>query len=95
MYNCHSNRGNRGYWRCHNYSKKRPDERCRARCVLVDGIVKQLTGGPHNHMPHTEKIEKILKRSDTYENQQPTTKVEYWPMETLSDVEISEVDIVL
>lgn len=46
-------------------------------------------------MPHTEKIEKILKRSDTYENQQPTTKVEYWPMETLSDVEISEVDIVL
>lgn len=76
--------------RCHNYSKKRVEERCRARCVLVNGIVKALTGGPHNHLPHTEKIAKIQKRSDPLE-----TALEYWPFEQLSDVEIGDEDIMM
>lgn len=67
MYNCHSKRGNRGYWRCHNYSKKQADQRCRARCVVFNGVLKSLTGGPHNHLPHTEKIEKITKRNEVFE----------------------------
>lgn len=73
--------------RCHNYSKKKVEERCRARCVLVNGLVKSLTGGPHNHPPHTEKIEKIQKRSEPTEN---VIHTEYWSLENLSDVEIGE-----
>lgn len=73
--------------RCHNYSKKKVEERCRARCVLVNGLVKSLTGGPHNHPPHTEKIEKIQKRSEPTEN---IIHTEYWSLENLSDVEIGE-----
>lgn len=80
-------------FRCHNYSKKRIEDRCRARCVLVDGIVKNLTGGPHNHPPHTDKISKILKRSEVKESCIPSlTKVEYWTMDHLSDVEIDAND---
>lgn len=37
--------------------------RCRARCVIIDGKIKAMTGGDHNHAPHTEKIEKILRRN--------------------------------
>lgn len=77
MYNCHSIRGNRGYWRCHNYSKKQADQRCRARCVLLDGILKSVTGGLHNHPPHTDKIEKILKRSDKNYKQKSRSKLDY------------------
>lgn len=56
----------------------------------MDGIVKNLTGGPHNHLPHTDKISKILKRSEVKEEScMPSlAKVEYWTMENLSDVEI-------
>lgn len=110
MYNCHSNRGNRGYWRyiahkipkfvqqiliefvffdliyrCHNYSKKKQEDRCRARCVLVNGCVKALTGGPHNHPPHTDKIDKIEKRQTNV-----TNTLEYWSFENLSDVELED-----
>lgn len=67
IYNCHSTRGDKGYWRCHNYSRKRKEERCKARCVIVDGMIKSLTGGEHNHPPHTDKINKITKRNDLYE----------------------------
>lgn len=64
MYNCHSKRGNRGYWRCHNYSKKQAEQRCRARCVIVNNSVQSMTGGPHNHQPHKEKIDKFMRRSE-------------------------------
>uniref|UniRef100_A0A182MES3 BEN domain-containing protein n=1 Tax=Anopheles culicifacies TaxID=139723 RepID=A0A182MES3_9DIPT len=37
LYNCHSTRGDIGYWRCHNYSRKVKEERCRARCVIKNG----------------------------------------------------------
>lgn len=74
--------------RCHNYSKKKVEERCRARCVLVNGIVKSLTGGPHNHPPHTDKIIKIQKRSEPMES-----PMEYWALENFSDVEIADDDI--
>lgn len=63
------------------------EERCRARCVLVNGCVKALTGGSHNHPPHTEKIDKIQKRSEPIENVMHT---EYWSLENLSDVEIGD-----
>lgn len=63
MYNCHSKRGKRDYWRCHNYSKRDVDARCRARCVVLNGVLKSLTGGPHNHLPHTEKIARIERRN--------------------------------
>jgi FLYWCH zinc finger domain len=63
MFNCHSVRGPRGYWRCHNYSRKIKEERCRARCVIIDGQIKAMTGGPHNHPAHTQKIEKIRRRN--------------------------------
>jgi FLYWCH zinc finger domain len=63
MFNCHSVRGPRGYWRCHNYSRKIKEERCRARCVVIDGQIKAMTGGPHNHPAHTQKIEKIRRRT--------------------------------
>lgn len=76
--------------RCHNYSKKKVEERCRARCVLVNGVVKSLTGGPHNHMPHTDKIEKIEKR----QTNPIDSTLEYWAFENLSDVEIEE-DIII
>uniref|UniRef100_A0A1B0GN86 FLYWCH-type domain-containing protein n=1 Tax=Phlebotomus papatasi TaxID=29031 RepID=A0A1B0GN86_PHLPP len=63
IYNCHSNtHKGKSYWRCHNYSKRNVDERCRARCVIKDGKIQALTGGHHNHLPHTEKIQKIRKR---------------------------------
>lgn len=41
--------------------------RCRARCVIIDGKIKALTGGDHNHAAHTEKIEKILRRNQMIE----------------------------
>lgn len=81
--------------RCHNYSKKKIEERCRARCVLVDGIVKALTGGQHNHAPHTEKILKIQKRSDPLNDVAPVQTVkqyEYWTMENLSEAEFCDED---
>lgn len=62
MYNCHSRKNNRAYWRCHNYSKKQQTQRCRARCVIANGCVQAMTGGEHNHAPHTAKIEKIMSR---------------------------------
>ncbi|XP_055695340.1 modifier of mdg4-like isoform X18 [Lutzomyia longipalpis] len=68
IYNCHSNtHKGKSYWRCHNYSKRNLAERCRARCVIMDGKVQALTGGPHNHLPHTEKIQKIKKRESLLE----------------------------
>ncbi|XP_017003634.2 modifier of mdg4-like isoform X3 [Drosophila takahashii] len=63
MYNCHSRKSNKQYWRCHNYSKKLHEMRCRSRCVLENGRLKSITGGPHNHQPHTEKIDKIIMRN--------------------------------
>uniref|UniRef100_W8C0G3 FLYWCH-type domain-containing protein n=1 Tax=Ceratitis capitata TaxID=7213 RepID=W8C0G3_CERCA len=63
MYNCHSRKNSKEYWRCHNYSKKVQSERCRARCVLEDGKLKSESGGLHNHPPHTEKIEKMVERN--------------------------------
>nr|XP_029723696.1 modifier of mdg4-like isoform X8 [Aedes albopictus] len=64
LYNCHSTRGNKVYWRCHNYSRKKKEERCRARCVIVNGRLSALTGTQHNHDPHTEKIAKISRRNN-------------------------------
>ncbi|XP_016953878.1 modifier of mdg4 isoform X5 [Drosophila biarmipes] len=63
MYNCHSRKSNKQYWRCHNYSKKAHEMRCRSRCVLENGQLKSITGGLHNHEPHTDKIEKIIQRN--------------------------------
>ncbi|XP_055594675.1 modifier of mdg4-like isoform X7 [Uranotaenia lowii] len=63
LYNCHSTRGNKMYWRCHNYSRKIKEERCRARCVIINGRLSALTGTLHNHPPHTEKIAKISRRN--------------------------------
>ncbi|EDW58414.2 modifier of mdg4 isoform X2 [Drosophila virilis] len=63
MYNCHSRKNNKEYWRCHNYSKKVHEQRCRSRCVLENCKLKSITGGLHNHAPHTEKIEKIIQRN--------------------------------
>lgn len=63
MYNCHSRKRNKEYWRCHNYSKKIQEERCRSRCVLENGKLKALSGGPHNHPPHTDKIAKMVVRN--------------------------------
>lgn len=63
MYNCHSRKNNKEYWRCHNYSKKIQSERCRSRCVLENGKLKCLSGGEHNHPPHTEKISKMIDRN--------------------------------
>lgn len=63
MYNCHSRKNGRGYWRCHNYSKKMVEQRCRARCVILNGRIQAMTGGEHKHPPHTEKISKILLRN--------------------------------
>lgn len=63
MYNCHSRKNGRGYWRCHNYSKKMVELRCRARCVILNGRIQAMTGGEHKHPPHTDKISKILLRN--------------------------------
>lgn len=63
------------------------EDRCRARCVLVNDQVKALTGGPHNHPPHSDKIAKIQKRSEPTETVMQT---EYWQLDNLSDVEIGE-----
>uniref|UniRef100_A0A182SCM1 FLYWCH-type domain-containing protein n=1 Tax=Anopheles maculatus TaxID=74869 RepID=A0A182SCM1_9DIPT len=63
LYNSHSTRGDIGYWRCHNYSRKVKEERCRARCVIKNGRLSALTGAQHNHPPHTEKIERIVRRN--------------------------------
>lgn len=48
--------------RCHNYSRKLKEERCRARCLVSNGKIISFTGGKHNHPPHTEKIDKISKK---------------------------------
>lgn len=45
------------------------EQRCRARCVIVDGKLKALTGGEHNHPPHTEKIQKICRRHNSVKMQ--------------------------
>ncbi|XP_058057581.1 modifier of mdg4-like isoform X8 [Anopheles bellator] len=63
LYNCHSTRGDIAYWRCHNYSRKIKEERCRARCVIKKGQLSALTGAQHNHLPHTEKIQWIIRRN--------------------------------
>lgn len=39
--------------------RKRKDERCKARCLVRDGQVVALSGGDHNHPPHSEKIRKL------------------------------------
>uniref|UniRef100_A0A182PMZ3 BTB domain-containing protein n=1 Tax=Anopheles epiroticus TaxID=199890 RepID=A0A182PMZ3_9DIPT len=70
LYNCHSTRGDIGYWRCHNYSRKVKEERCRARCVVKGGRLSALTGAQHNHPPHTEKIERIMRRNYADEMQE-------------------------
>lgn len=67
------------------------EDRCRARCVLVDGIVKTLTGGPHNHAPHIDKIAKILKRNDPAEYKDEP-KIEYWTMDNLGGSPIEVFD---
>lgn len=51
------------------------EQRCRARCVIVDGKLKALTGGQHNHPPHTEKIQKICRRHNSVK-MQPKEKTE-------------------
>uniref|UniRef100_A0ABK9MFA2 BTB domain-containing protein n=1 Tax=Glossina morsitans morsitans TaxID=37546 RepID=A0ABK9MFA2_GLOMM len=45
MFNCHSRKNNKEYWRCHNYSKKIHSERCRIRCVIENGKLKSISGG--------------------------------------------------
>lgn len=63
IYNLHSVKpSGRAYWRCHNYSKKQKGERCKARCVVTDDIVVSMSGEPHNHGDHSEKIEKCQQR---------------------------------
>lgn len=42
--------------------RKKKEERCRARCLVSGGKIVSLTGGKHNHPPHTEKIQKIFKK---------------------------------
>lgn len=44
------------------FSRKKKEERCRARCLVSNGKIICLTGGKHNHPPHTEKIQKIFKK---------------------------------
>lgn len=63
LYNCHSRKNGKEYWRCHNYSKKQVDQRCRARCVIENGKLKSCSGGYHNHAKHTDKIDKMVNRS--------------------------------
>jgi hypothetical protein len=31
--------------------------------VIIDGQIKAMTGGPHNHVSHSEKIMKIKRRN--------------------------------
>lgn len=68
------------------------EERCRARCVLVDGMVKTLTGGPHNHLPHTEKIMKITKRNVLHDMKDDDAKIEYWTMDNMGHSPIQVFD---
>lgn len=42
--------------------RKNKEERCRARCLVAEGRLISMTGGLHNHPPHTEKINKIFKK---------------------------------
>lgn len=70
LYNCHSTRGDIGYWRCHNYSRRVKEERCRARCVVKNGRFSAFTGAQHNHPPHTEKINRIVARNHADELQE-------------------------
>lgn len=77
IYNCHSTRKSKGYWRCHNYSKREIEKRCRARCVIENGKIKALTGGEHNHPPHTEKIAKIILKN-SLKPQMGATKSHYF-----------------
>ncbi|EAT37414.1 AAEL010576-PD [Aedes aegypti] len=79
LYNCHSTRGNKVYWRCHNYSRKIKEERCRARCVIVNGKLSALTGTQHNHDPHTEKIAKISRRNNMVDKVLDAAKAEPTP----------------
>lgn len=68
------------------------EDRCRARCVLVNGEVKSLTGGKHNHPPHLEKIIKIEKRSEPKD----VSQMEYeWALDNFSDVEMGVEDIII
>lgn len=69
IFNCHSRKNNREYWRCHNYSKKIQSERCHIRCVIEDGKLKSFSRGSHDHPPHTEKIEKMLERVRVVDSQ--------------------------
>ncbi|XP_065073200.1 modifier of mdg4-like isoform X6 [Ochlerotatus camptorhynchus] len=80
LYNCHSTRGNKVYWRCHNYSRKKKEERCRARCVIVDGRLSALTGTLHNHAAHTEKIAKISRRNNMVDDVLDAAKAESPPI---------------
>ncbi|XP_070505988.1 modifier of mdg4-like isoform X4 [Chironomus tepperi] len=81
LYNCHSTHGNKIYYRCHNYSKKNKDERCRARCLISNGKIIAFTGGKHNHPPHTDKIERICKK----ERERSTKGIKIDKMEKLDD----------
>lgn len=49
-------------WRNLRTCRKKKEERCRARCLVSGGKIVSLTGGKHNHAPHTEKIQKIFKK---------------------------------
>lgn len=80
IYNCHSTKGIKAYWRCHNYSKREISQRCRARCMVVDGKLKALTGGGHNHPPHTEKIQKIIRQNKFVESESNQQYIGYLPV---------------
>lgn len=36
--------------------------------MVVDGFVQATTGGPHNHTPHKDKIEKFMRRSEMFDD---------------------------
>lgn len=62
IYNCHSVKANgTKYWRCHNYSKKAKEQRCKARCVIRYDQVHNMTN-EHNHPPQRDKILKYRSR---------------------------------
>lgn len=75
IFNCHSRKNNREYWRCHNYSKRIHSQRCHIRCVIEDGKLKGISGGRHGHPPHTEKIEKMLEKTRALDFQGTATLV--------------------
>lgn len=64
LYNLHSGKPNgTKYWRCHNYSKKDKESRCKARCILVHDEVKMAPKpADHNHGPQLEKIARFKKK---------------------------------